>query len=57
MLFKKKKFVIVEIRKSGAKITHYLSGSKDNIECAIERFKGRSIDYVMVGNEGMVVWV
>ena len=57
MLFKKKKFVVVEIRKSGAKITHYLSGSKDNIECAIERFKGRSIDYVMVGNEGMVVWV
>ena len=56
MLFRKE-FVIVEIHKSGVKITHRLNGSKQTIETAIERYKGRAIDYVMVGRNGMVVWV
>ena len=56
MLFKKK-FVIVEIHKSGVKITHHINGSKQNIESAIEQYKKRANDYVMVGMNGMVVWV
>lgn len=56
MLFKKK-FVVVEIRNSGVKITHYLSGSKQSIESTIKEFKDRANDYAMVGKDGMVVWV
>lgn len=56
MLFKKE-FVIVEIRKSGSKTTHHINGSKQIIEAAIERYKSRAIDYLMVGRNGMVVWV
>lgn len=56
MLFKIK-FKVVEIRESGAIITHYLKGKKNDVKKDIESFKKDSKHYEMIGNEGMIVWV
>ena len=52
-----KKFKIVEIRKNGVTITHYLNGKKKEVNKDIEAFKGISSKYEMIGKEGMVIWV
>lgn len=56
MLFETK-FEVVEIRESGARITHYLRGKKHDVKKDIEMFKANSKDYMMVGKTGMIVWV
>ena len=56
MLFEMK-FEVVEIRDSGARITHYLNGKKKNVKKDIEMFKKNSKDYMMVGKSGMIVWM
>ena len=52
-----KKFEIVEIRESGVRVTHRLSGKKSEVKKDIEAFKGIAKDYMMVGKTGMIVWV
>ena len=56
MLFKKR-FTVVEIRENGVTITHYLRGSKKDVEAKIKEFKNRARGCERVGKEGMVVWV
>jgi hypothetical protein len=56
MLFKKK-FQIVEIRESGAIITHYCQGKKNDVNKDIETFKQNAKKYQMIGKEGMIGWV
>lgn len=56
MLFEMK-FEVVEIRDSGARITHYLKGKKRDVKKDIEMFKNKSKDYMMVGKEAMIVWM
>lgn len=50
-------FEVVEIRKSGAVITHYLKGKKKDVKKDIETFKFNAVNYELVGKNGMVVWV
>ena len=52
-----KKFKIVEIRKGGITVTHYLKGKKAEVNKDIEAFKGISSKYEMIGKEGMIIWV
>ena len=52
----KMEFKVVEILSSGAKVTHYLKGSKQAVEADIENFKANSKRYELFGKEGMVVW-
>lgn len=56
MLFEKK-FKIVEVRESGAVITHYCKGKKNDLKKDIESFKQKADRYEMIGKEGMIVWV
>ena len=56
MLFETR-FEVVEIRNSGARITHYLRGKKKDVKKDIEQFKKRSKDYMMVSKNAMIVWV
>lgn len=56
MLFKTK-FEVVEIRQSGACITHYLNGKKNDVKKDVEHFKNKSKKYEMIGKNGMIVWV
>lgn len=51
------KFKVIEIRESGVKVTHYLSGKKKDVKKDIEMFKKNGKDYTMFGKEGMIVWV
>ena len=55
MLFEMK-FKVIEIRESGAIITHYLKGSVKDVKKDIEMIKQKSDKYEMFGKEGMVVW-
>lgn len=55
MLFEKK-FKVVEIRESGAVITHYLKGRKHDVNKDVEAFKQQAKRYEMVGKTGMIVW-
>lgn len=50
------KFKVVEIRESGATITHYLKGNKKAVKKDIETFKKNYKKYETFGKEGMVVW-
>lgn len=52
----KTKFKVVEIRDSGAVLTHYLVGTKKDVKKDIETFKLKSKKYEMFGKEGMIVW-
>jgi hypothetical protein len=56
MLFEKK-FKVVEIRESGATITHYLKGHKHDVNKDIETFKQKAKRYELVGKAGLVVWM
>lgn len=56
MLFKTK-FEVVEIHKSGLRVTHYLSGSKKDIMKEVDLYKRTFKEYEMVGKNGMIVWV
>ena len=55
MLFEKK-FKVIEIRESGAVITHYLKGRKHEVNKDIEAFKQKATRYEIVGTTGMIVW-
>lgn len=52
-----KKFKVVEIRESGAVITHYLKGRKHDMKKDIEAFKQKAKRYEVVGKTGLIVWV
>lgn len=56
MLFNMK-FEVVEIRESGVRVTHYLSGKRNDVKKDIEMFKNISKEYEMIGKSGMIVWV
>lgn len=56
MLFKTE-FKVVEIRESGASITHYLKGSRRDVKHDVEIFKQNAKRYEMVGKNGIVVWM
>ena len=56
MLFKKK-IVVVEIYKSDVTVTHYLKGSRKDVNESVRKFKMNSKRYQMVGKNGMIVWV
>ena len=51
-----KKFKIVEIHKSGAVVTHYLKGKRNEVEKDIKTFINKSELYEMIGKDGMIVW-
>ena len=55
MLFEKK-FKVIEIRESGATITHYLKGKRNDVKKDVDEFKQTAKRYEMVGKEGMIVW-
>lgn len=55
MLFKTE-FKVVEIRESGASITHYLKGSRRDVKQDVETFKQNAKRYENVGKNGMIVW-
>ena len=55
MLFEKK-FKVVEIRESGAVITHYLKGHKHDVNKDVEAFKQKAKRYEVVGKDGLIVW-
>ena len=55
MLFKTE-FKIVEIRENGVIVTHFLRGTKRNVNKDIEMFKKESKRYEMFG-DGMTIWV
>lgn len=50
------KFKVVEIRKSGLKVVHYLNGKRSDVLKDIEMFKNASRSYEMIGRKGMVVF-
>jgi hypothetical protein len=50
------KFKVVEIRESGATITHYLKGNKKAVKEDIKTFIKNSKKYETFGKEGMVIW-
>lgn len=57
MLFKTK-FVVVEVyKRSGVTVTHYLNGSRKDVNESVKKFKMNSNNYQMVGKNGMIVWV
>lgn len=53
----KQKFEVIEIRESGARITHYLRGTKKEIKKDINMYKNHCKDYKMVGKNAMIMWV
>lgn len=50
-------YKVVEIRESGSTVTHYLRGSKANVQKDIQMFKENSKRYEDMGKEGMIIWV
>ncbi len=50
------KFKVVEVRESGAVITHYLNGRKRDVKKDVEELKQKAKRYEMVGKNGMVMW-
>ena len=52
-----KNFKIVENRKNGVVITHYLNGKRTEVNKDIEAFKGIATKYEMMEKNGMVIWV
>lgn len=55
MLFDKK-FEVIEVYKSGARITTYLHGSRKDVNKDIEKIKKNAKEYQLVGKNGMIVW-
>lgn len=56
MLFNNYTFEVVEIFKSGARVTHYHMGRKKAVMNDIEQYKKNYKKYQMVGKNGMIVW-
>ena len=50
------KFKIIEIRESGARITHYLRGKKKEVLKDVEAFKDISKDYETIDKKALIVW-
>lgn len=50
-------FKVVEIRESGATITHYLKGTKWEIRKGIFEMRKHAKRYEVFGLSGMIVWV
>ena len=51
------KFEVIEIRKSGATITHYLKGKRSEVKKDVEAFKNVAERYQMVGKKAVIVWM
>lgn len=52
----KKTFEISEIHEDGTNLTHVITGSKREIRKTIKMYQDISKNYLMIGNEGMIVW-
>ena len=52
----KTKFEVIEIYKSGVRVTNRLEGKRRDVEKDVELFKNRSKDYQMVGKKAMLVF-
>ena len=50
-------FEVVEVHASGARITHYLRGTKKQIKKDVNMYKKHCKDYQMVGKNAMIMWV
>lgn len=57
MLFNNYTFEVVELYKSGCRVTTYHRGSKKAVMNDIEQYKKNCREYQMVGKKGMIVWV
>lgn len=57
MLGEKREFKVVEIRESGAVITHYLKGTKWQIRRGAFNMRRQAKKYETFGKYGMIVWV
>jgi hypothetical protein len=55
MLFETK-FEVVEIFESGARVTHFLRGKRNDVKKDIQNFKRKSKDYQKIGKKGMIIW-
>ena len=51
-----KRFKVVEIRSSGAVITHFLRGPRKLVNKDIEQYKKEAVKYEMIDKKGMIVW-
>lgn len=56
MFNKKYEFEVVEVFESGARVKHYLKGTKKEIKKDIEAFKNISKEYELIGKKGIIVW-
>lgn len=52
----KTRFKVVEIREGRCIVTHYLVGTKNEVNRDVKTFKQESKKYEMFGKEGMIVW-
>ena len=52
----KKTFEISEIHEDGANLTHIITGSKRKIRKTNKMYQDISKNYLMIGNEEMIVW-
>lgn len=55
MLFTKR-FKVIEVYKSGLRVTSYLNGTKKAVENDIENIKKNAKSYEMVSKDAMIVW-
>lgn len=51
-----KKFEVIEVYKSGLRVTNYLRGTKKAVNKDIEMYKANFKDYQMIGKNTMIVW-
>lgn len=49
-------FEVIEVFKSGARVTHLLRGKRSDVKKDVENFKRNAKDYQMVGKKTMIVW-
>ena len=57
MLFNNYRFEVVQIYRSGTRVTSYHIGRKKAVLRDIERYKKNCKSCQMVGTNGMIVWV
>lgn len=51
------KFEVIEIRKGGVCITHYLKGKRKDVNKDVETFIKAAKSYQMVGKKAVIVWM
>lgn len=51
------RFEVIEVYESGVRVTHYLKGKRKDVKKDIELYKAKAKKYIMVGKNGMVMWV